>query len=69
LINAIFTNIVVVYFMLEKKQFYINGEWIFPSKSNDVIVINPSNEEPYATISLGSLEDTNKAVKAISGWK
>ena len=50
--------------MLEKKQFYINGEWIFPSKSNDFIVINPSNEEPYATISLGSLEDTNKAVKA-----
>lgn len=64
MINAIFTNIVVVYFMLEKKQFYINGEWIFPSKSNDFIVINPSNEEPYATISLGSLEDTNKAVKA-----
>ena len=52
MINAIFTNIVVVYFMLEKKQFYINGEWIFPSKSNDFIVINPSNEEPYATISL-----------------
>jgi hypothetical protein len=45
LINAIFANIVVVYFMLEKKQFYINGEWIFPAKSNDFIVINPSNFE------------------------
>jgi len=50
--------------MLNKKNFYINGKWVKPSKSNDFQVINPSNEEPFAVISLGSKEDTDFAVKA-----
>ena len=50
--------------MLEKKNFYINGKWVSPSKANDFEVINPSSEDPFATISLGSVEDTNEAVKA-----
>jgi len=50
--------------MLDKRNFYINGKWVKPSKSNDFEVINPSNEEPFAIISLGSKEDTNAAVKA-----
>ena len=50
--------------MLKKKNFYINGKWISPSRSNDFEVINPSNEESFAIISLGSKEDTNAAVKA-----
>ena len=50
--------------MLEKKDFYINGQWVKPSKPNDFEVINPSNEEPFAIISLGSKEDTDAAVKA-----
>ena len=50
--------------MLEKKDFYINGQWVKPSISNDFEVINPSNEEPFAIISLGSKEDTDAAVKA-----
>ena len=50
--------------MLDKKNFYINGKWVKPSKSNDFEVINPSNEEPFAVISLGSREDTDAAVKA-----
>ena len=50
--------------MLEKKDFYINGQWVKPSISNDFEVINPSNEEPFAIISLGSKEDTDSAVKA-----
>ena len=49
--------------MLDKRNFYINGKWISPSKQNDFEVINPSNEEPCAIISLGSQEDTNLAVK------
>ncbi len=59
--------------MLEKKNFYINGKWVSPSKANDFEVINPSSEDPFATISLGSVEDTNEAVKAAKNafedWK
>ena len=50
--------------MLDKRKFYIDGEWVDPIKRNDFDVINPCNEDPCAVISLGSTEDTNKAVKA-----
>jgi len=50
--------------MLDKRNFYINGKWVSPSKPNDFEVINPSNEEPFAIISLGDEADTNSAVKA-----
>ena len=59
--------------MINKKKFYINGEWVEPQKPNDHKVIDPSNEEPYVTISLGDIEDTNKAVTAAKNsfntWK
>ena len=59
--------------MLEKRNFYINGKWVAPSKPNDFEVINPSNEEPFAIISLGNVADINSAVKAakeaFSSWK
>jgi len=59
--------------MLNKRNFYINGKWVKPSKLNDLEVINPSNEEPFAIISLGSKEDTDAAVKAAKNafvnWK
>jgi aldehyde dehydrogenase (NAD+) len=59
--------------MLEKKNFYINGNWVKPAKSSDFNVINPSNEEPFAIISLGSKEDTDAAVMAAKNafetWK
>ncbi len=59
--------------MINKKNFYINGKWVKPIKQNDFEVINPSNEEAYAIISLGSEEDTNAAVKAAKNsfaeWK
>ena len=50
--------------MLDKRKFYINGEWVDPVKKNDFEVINPCNEDPCAIISLGSKEDTDNAVKA-----
>ena len=50
--------------MLDKRKFYINGEWVNPSKPNDLDVINPSIEETCAVISLGSEADTNAAVAA-----
>ncbi len=58
----------------EKKEFYINGEWIKPSKPKDLEVIDPSTEEVCAVISLGSEQDTNLAVEAaknsfVSWWK
>tara|TARA_B110001450_G_scaffold253779_1_gene277893 strand:- start:1266 stop:2696 length:1431 start_codon:yes stop_codon:yes gene_type:complete len=59
--------------MLNKKNFYINGQWVKPLKTNDFNVINPSNEEPFATISLGSKDDTSSAVNAAKNafvnWK
>ena len=50
--------------MIEKKNFYINGKWVSPSKPNDFEVINPSTEEAFAIISLGSIEDADKAINA-----
>ena len=50
--------------MIEKRDFYINGAWVAPSQANDRTVINPSTEEPFAVISLGSQADTDAAVDA-----
>ena len=59
--------------MLDKRKFYINGKWIEPSKKNDFEVINPSNEETFAIISLGSKADVDLAVKVskntFESWK
>ena len=56
----------------EKKDFYIDGEWVKPSRPNDLQVIDPSTEEICAIISLGSENDTNLAVnaakKSFLGW-
>ena len=58
--------------MLEKREHYINGRWVSPSRANDLEVINPSNEEPCAVISLGGQADTDAAVAAaraaFEGW-
>ncbi len=50
--------------MLDKRQFYINGQWVSPSKPQDLDVINPSTEDVCAVISLGSAADTDAAVAA-----
>ena len=50
--------------MLDKRKFYINGQWVNPSTKNDCDVINPSDETVCAVISLGSQADTNAAVAA-----
>lgn len=58
--------------MIEKRDFYINGQWVAPAQPNDFEVIDPSTEEPCAIISLGSEADTNAAVAAakaaLPGW-
>ena len=50
--------------MLDKRQFYINGQWVDPSRKNDLDVINPSDETVCAVVSLGSQADTDAAVAA-----
>ena len=50
--------------MLDKKNFYINGKWTSPIEPRNYKVINPSNEEPCAEISLGGKKDVDNAVSA-----
>lgn len=50
--------------MKDCRQFYIGGKWIAPSVDHDLQVINPTTEQPIATISLGSSADVDKAVAA-----
>jgi aldehyde dehydrogenase (NAD+) len=50
--------------MRDCRQFYIDGKWVRPAKSNDFVVFNPADEEPVATISLGSATDVDRAVTA-----
>ncbi len=58
--------------MIERREFYINGEWVAPSETNDCHVIDPSTEEPCAVVSLGAQADTDAAVAAakaaLPGW-
>jgi aldehyde dehydrogenase (NAD+) len=58
--------------MIEKRQFYIDGSWVDPRDGTDHHVIDPSTEEPCATISLGGQADTDAAVAAaraaFPGW-
>jgi len=49
---------------LDKRDFYINGNWVSPLRPNDFDVLNPATEEPIATITLGSPGDINLAVGA-----
>ncbi len=50
--------------MKNMRKFYINGEWVDPVNGTDFEVINPSNEEPYAVISIGGVEDAEAAIAA-----
>ena len=50
--------------MKDCRQFYIDGKWVSPTRTHDFEVVNPANEEPIATISLGASADVDKAVAA-----
>ena len=50
--------------MREMLQFYIDGQWVDPVHANPLAVINPATEEVCGHISMGSVEDVNKAVAA-----
>ena len=48
----------------DKRKFYIDGAWVKPIQPNDFDVLNPATEDAIATISLGSADDIDLAVKA-----
>ncbi|MAK59648.1 MAG: aldehyde dehydrogenase family protein [Ponticaulis sp.] len=50
--------------MQDYTKFYINGEWVDPVEPRTIEVENPATEESFATISLGSKADVDKAVAA-----
>ncbi|MEH6456970.1 MAG: aldehyde dehydrogenase family protein, partial [Cocleimonas sp.] len=58
--------------MIERKQFYIDGQWVDPIKENPFEVINPATEEVAGMISMGTKQDVDKAVaaavKAFPSW-
>ena len=58
--------------MIEKREFYINGQWVAPAAPRDCAVIDPSTEDACAVISLGGQADTDAAVAAAKaafpGW-
>ena len=50
--------------MLDKRKFYIDGQWVDPLTPNDLPVINPATEQPIAVISMGTAADIDRAVAA-----
>src|SRR5262245_30153219 len=50
--------------MAHEMQFYIDGAWVDPEVPHPFDVIDPSNEDAFTQISLGSAADVNKAVAA-----
>ncbi|OCP36241.1 aldehyde dehydrogenase family protein [Ensifer sp. LC163] len=50
--------------MLNYPQFYIDGTWVDPVDPVALDVIDPSTEEPFATIALGNATDVDRAVVA-----
>jgi len=50
--------------MLDKRKFYIGGEWVSPIAGQNLEVLNPATEKPIAVISMGTAEDIDKAVAA-----
>ncbi|WP_439572003.1 aldehyde dehydrogenase family protein [Phreatobacter sp.] len=50
--------------MSNNLKFYINGEWVAPLGTKTLEVIDPSTEEAFATIALGTEADVDRAVAA-----
>ena len=53
--------------MIDRKKFYIDGQWVSPLEGDDAAVIevvDPATEEAAAVISAGTAADMDRAVKA-----
>ena len=49
---------------MEKRKFYIDGRWVDPAVPAPFSIVNPATEETFASISLGSRHDVDRAVEA-----
>jgi len=45
-------------------HFYIDGSWVEPRDARRHEIINPATERPFASVSLGSVADVDRAVRA-----
>ena len=50
--------------MQHEKQFYIDGKWVDPIEPAFLDVIDPSTEEAFTQIAVGSAADVDRAVAA-----
>jgi len=50
--------------MSNSGKFYINGEWVEPTTSETLDVLNPATEQVIDTIAMGGTADVDKAVAA-----
>ncbi|WP_353341403.1 aldehyde dehydrogenase family protein [Pelagimonas sp. KU-00592-HH] len=50
--------------MKAKRNFFIDGQWVPPVEPRDFPVLDPSNEQSVAVISLGGPADADRAVAA-----
>ena len=50
--------------MSNRTNFYINGEWVAPSTSDTIDVINPATEQSIGQVAMGGAADVDKAVAA-----
>src|SRR5258708_13688826 len=50
--------------MQHEKQFYIDGQWVDPVTPAFLDVIDPSTEEAFTQIAVGSSADVDRAVAA-----
>ena len=46
------------------RKFYIDGQWVDPTGSGSVPVVNPATERDLGTIAAGNAQDVNRAVAA-----
>jgi len=49
------------------RQFYIGGQWVTPSTTETLDVINPATEEPITSVAMGAEQDVDAAVAAAKG--
>jgi aldehyde dehydrogenase (NAD+) len=50
--------------MIDRQEFYIDGEWVAPIGAKTMPVVNPATEEAMYHVALGSEADLDKAVAA-----
>jgi len=49
---------------MERQKFYIDGRWVEPAAPATIGIVNPATEEIFASISLGSRQDVDRAVQS-----